>query len=84
MIWQLHESKQRFSELVRSAQTEGPQIVTRHGEEVVVVVDITEYRRLKGEVMDFREFLRSAPDTELFQIERSRETARLIDLPTIA
>ncbi|MBG0817621.1 type II toxin-antitoxin system prevent-host-death family antitoxin [Planomonospora sp. ID82291] len=32
--WQVQEAKQRFSEVVRRATDEGPQIVTRHGEEV--------------------------------------------------
>lgn len=27
--WQLQEAKQRFSELIRSVETEGPQVVTR-------------------------------------------------------
>ncbi len=34
MSWQLQEAKQKFSELVRRALDEGPQIVTRHGESV--------------------------------------------------
>ncbi len=38
MNWQVQEAKQRFSELVRRTLEEGPQVVTRHGEEVVVVV----------------------------------------------
>ncbi len=38
MSWQLQEAKQRFSELVRRALEEGPQTVTRRGEEVVVVI----------------------------------------------
>ena len=46
MSWQLQEAKQRFSELVRRAQKEGPQVVTRHGEEVVVVVPAEEFRRM--------------------------------------
>ncbi|HZV51607.1 MAG TPA: type II toxin-antitoxin system prevent-host-death family antitoxin [Candidatus Dormibacteraeota bacterium] len=29
--WQTREARQRFSELVRRAQEDGPQIVTRHG-----------------------------------------------------
>jgi prevent-host-death family protein len=36
-VWQLQEAKARFSELVRRAQTEGPQTVTVHGEAAVVV-----------------------------------------------
>ena len=47
MSWQLQEAKQRFSELVRRAEKEGPQVVTRHGEEVVVV-PVEKYRRISG------------------------------------
>nr|BFE80969.1 hypothetical protein GCM10020093_035700 [Planobispora longispora] len=49
--WQVQEAKQRFSEVVRRAVSEGPQVVTRHGEEVAVVIDIAEYRRLKGRLL---------------------------------
>ena len=48
MVWQLQTAKQKFSELVERALSEGPQIVTRHGQEVVAVIDIEEYRRLRG------------------------------------
>jgi antitoxin Phd len=43
---------------------EGPQVVTKHGEEVVVVVPVEEFRRMSkdGEKMDFKEFLMSAPE----------------------
>ena len=59
--WQVQEAKQRFSELLRSAHDDGPQIVTRHGEEIAAVLDIAEYRRLKGEKVDFKTFLLSGP-----------------------
>lgn len=77
--WQLQEAKQRFSEVVRSAETDGPQFVTRHGEEVAVIVDIAEYRRLRGGGEDFKAFLRSAPDIEL-DIERPSTRFREVDL----
>ena len=48
--WLLQDAKARFSELVRRVKTEGPQLVTVHGREEVVVVAADEYRRLKGEV----------------------------------
>jgi antitoxin Phd len=62
--WQLQEAKQKFSELVRRTLEEGPQVVTKHGEEVVVVVPGEEFRRMSkdGEKMDFKEFLMSAPE----------------------
>jgi prevent-host-death family protein len=44
--WQIQEAKQRFSEMIRVVTTEGPQVITRHGEDVAVVVAIGEYRRL--------------------------------------
>ncbi len=47
--WRLQDAKARFSELVRQVETEGPQRVTVHGREAVVVVSAAEYRRLSGE-----------------------------------
>ncbi|MCC6831746.1 MAG: type II toxin-antitoxin system Phd/YefM family antitoxin [Thermoleophilia bacterium] len=48
MTWQLQDAKQRFSRLVDTARTDGPQVVTRHGREVAVVLSIEDYRRLRG------------------------------------
>ena len=48
--WVLQEAKARFSELVRKVRSEGPQHVTVHGREEVVIVAADEYRRLKGEL----------------------------------
>lgn len=62
MSWQLQEAKQKFSELVRRTVEEGPQTVTRHGEEIVVVVPAEEFRRLTGDKPNFKEFLMSAPE----------------------
>jgi prevent-host-death family protein len=46
----LQDAKARFSEVVRRAYAEGPQHVTVHGRESVVVVAAAEFRRLKGEL----------------------------------
>ena len=46
--WLLQDAKARFSELVRRARSEGPQHVTVHGREEVVVVAADEFRRLEG------------------------------------
>ena len=48
--WRLQDATARFSELVRRVKSEGPQHVTVHGREEVVVVSASEYRRLKGEL----------------------------------
>jgi prevent-host-death family protein len=77
--WQLQEAKQRFSELIRSVEVDGPQFVTRHGEEVAVVIDIVEYRRLRGGDGDFKAFLRSEPYFDL-EFDRSKDSPREVDL----
>ncbi len=46
-IWQLHEAKARFSELFRLAHTDGPQRVTRHGGEAVVIVRAEQFDQLE-------------------------------------
>ena len=46
--WRLQDAKARFSELVRLAHSHGPQHVTLHGRDSVVVVDAVEFHRLKG------------------------------------
>lgn len=46
--WRLQDAKARFSELVRLAHSNGPQHVTLHGRDAVVVVDAGEFLRLQG------------------------------------
>lgn len=46
--WRLQDAKARFSELVRLAHSDGPQHVTLHGRDAVVVIDADEFRRLSG------------------------------------
>ena len=45
-LWQLQEAKARFSEVFRLVRSKGPQRVTRHGKEAVVVIPAEEYERL--------------------------------------
>src|ERR1051325_797515 len=48
--WLLQDAKARFSELVRRVHSEGPQRVTVHGRDEVVVISAGEFRRLKGDL----------------------------------
>jgi prevent-host-death family protein len=47
--WKLQDAKVRFSELVRRAHSEGPQHVTVHGRDEVVVISADEFHRLRGD-----------------------------------
>ena len=47
--WVLQDAKARFSELVRRVHSDGPQHVTVHGRDEVVVISADDFRRLKGD-----------------------------------
>jgi prevent-host-death family protein len=86
--WQIQEAKQRFSEMIRAVMTEGPQVITRHGEDVAVVVDIGEYRRLTRPAVDIANILLGGPKldnsaADVFaeiEAERKADFGRPIDL----
>ncbi len=60
-IWQFQEAKKRFSEVVNIAHEEGPQTVTRHGQEIVVFLSKAEYNRLVKSQTSLLEFFRKSP-----------------------
>lgn len=44
--WPVQDAKARFSELLDTCLREGPQIVSRHGQEQAVLVPMAEWRKL--------------------------------------
>jgi antitoxin Phd len=46
-VWQVQEAKARFSEFLEATLREGPQVVTRRGEETAVLVPIPMWRQLR-------------------------------------
>ena len=76
-IWQLQEAKNKLSELVNEAENEGPQIITRHGEQVAVVISIDDYSRLTKPATDLVEFFQSSPLAKVeLDLERDRSWDR--------
>ncbi|MBK8990088.1 MAG: type II toxin-antitoxin system Phd/YefM family antitoxin [Chloroflexi bacterium] len=61
MIWQLQDAKSKFSQVVNQALEQGPQIVTRHGEEVVVVLSMAEYRQMMKPKTTLLDLLLASP-----------------------
>jgi prevent-host-death family protein len=45
--WPVQDAKARFSELVETCLRDGPQVVTRRGAEVAVLLPIEEWHRLR-------------------------------------
>jgi prevent-host-death family protein len=65
MAWQLQEAKAKFSALVQKALDEGPQTVTRHGKETVVVLSVRDYARLREREPSLKDILMSGPEGDL-------------------
>ena len=47
--WPVQDAKARFSELLVASLTRGPQIVTRRGVEMAVLVRVDQWRQLDGD-----------------------------------
>lgn len=54
MLWQLQEAKNKFSKLVQTAKTSGPQTVTVRGEPTVVVMSLADFEHLKDAKPDVK------------------------------
>ncbi len=73
--WQLQEAKNKLSELIDRAIDEGPQIITRHGVEVVVVMRYARYRELTTPQQKLGDFFMSSPLRESgIEIVRDRRS----------
>ena len=82
--WRFETAEAQFSELLRRACTEGPQLVTREGKEAVVVVSAEEFERLRARPKQSRnlvEFFAESPlATEPIDLERRPDYPAAIDL----
>ncbi|MGV1097828.1 type II toxin-antitoxin system Phd/YefM family antitoxin [Thiovibrio sp. JS02] len=79
--WQLQDAKNKFSNLVDKAQHNGPQVVTKHGKDAVVVLSIDEYKKLIKPKTNLVNFFQTSPlAKEALDLTRSKETPRDIEL----
>lgn len=79
--WQLQEAKSRFSDLVKTAMTQGAQTVTKHGKPAVIVVSAEEYRQNFGPKKSLAAALRECPESLSDLIgTRTKRVARNINL----
>lgn len=79
MQWKLAEAKNKFSELVNRALSEGPQEVERRGDRVIVISKV-EYEKLSGKTPNFKTYLLNGPSLEGIDLERKHSKIREVDL----
>lgn len=79
--WKLQDAKAKFSQIVDEAIKNGPQYVTRHGSEAVVIVSVEEFEELRSSKPSFKDFLLSCPKASLdLDLTRQKDVPRSIDL----
>lgn len=79
--WSVAAAKARLSELLDRAVSDGPQVITRRGREIVIVVSAEEWHRKSSRAGSLAEFLAASPlrDSGL-DIERVDAPARDVPL----
>jgi prevent-host-death family protein len=60
-IWQLQEAKNKFSRVVENAVNDGPQIITKHGVEVAIVISFADYQKMIATRGKLSTFFRDSP-----------------------
>lgn len=79
--WQLQDAKNKFSEIVRRATTEGPQFVSKHGKDEVVVLSVKDFKKLEGPKSSLVEFFRESPLASIeLDVERDKTPSRDVTL----
>jgi prevent-host-death family protein len=73
--WRLQDAKARFSEVVREAQQRGPQWVTLHGKDAVVIVGAGEFERLQRP-MTGRDIVAALTTSPLAEVKFDRLTIK--------
>ena len=80
-IWQLQDAKNKFSNLVNSARENGPQIVTKHGREAVVVLTFEDYQKLAKPKTDLVMFFQNSPLAKTgMKISRNKDFPRDVEI----
>ena len=75
MEWRLADAKNRFSELVNRALSEGPQRVRRRKDGVIVLAE-RDYDKVAGKRPSFKKLLMEGPSFDGLDLTRDRSPMR--------
>jgi prevent-host-death family protein len=80
-MWQLAEAKNKFSEVFSRAMKEGPQVITRRGQQAILVsrADYEKHISIPPKKMSLGEFLLQGPSFEGVDLERDKSEGREVD-----
>lgn len=80
-IWALQDAKNKFSEVVNQAVSEGPQTITRRGKETAVIVSIDDFQKLTRPQGALSSFFQNSPLSGVkLDLDREDDYGREINL----
>lgn len=80
-VWTVAEAKAHFSEVLHRAETAGPQVITRRGDQVAVIVAAGEWHRKTRRTSTLAEFLAGSPLAgSQLEVTRERDEPREVAL----
>ena len=75
--WQMQEAKNKLSKVVDDALNQGPQIITRHGVEVVIVIAYEQFQKMTASEQKLSDFFRNSPlASEELDLTRDKSAIR--------
>lgn len=80
--WAIQDAKARFSEFLEACLEEGPQIVTKRGAEVAVLVSIDEWRRMSHSAKPSLKQLLLSDEARTDDLVPNRRSVRRRRLPS--
>jgi prevent-host-death family protein len=78
MTWNIDDARNRLSELVTLALTQGPQTIVR-GQDRVVVLSAERYAELTGTRPDFKEYLMQGEGFDGLDLSRDQSPPRDVE-----
>jgi antitoxin Phd len=79
-VWNAEESNSKWEAVIDEASGNGPQIITLHGMERAILLSVADYRALAAHAPDLRAYLLGGPKVDSFEVERSCDTGRNLNL----
>jgi len=81
-VWQMQDAEAHLSEVVRCANSLGPQNITLNGQPVAVVISQDMYEKLAGKQQSLVSFMRTSPlyAKNDVQLDRCKSPTRKVSL----
>ena len=75
MNWQLQDAKNKLSQVIDMVLSDGPQVITRRGKEVAVILPVKDYKQMKESKCDLVDFFRKSPLVGRLTYERNKDSS---------